>query len=254
MNAWRGLSRSDRLVLGLVLLLVAACFGVPRALYLVHPEADNLARFRAFLDETGDFFPSSTHWAWEDQRGEALPAWPLGRCGVAVAGGDLPRDRWGEPWRLIVDQERPGPLGGLFNPRVSYFSAGPDRRFEGGQGDDLLVCPRASGVEFRLAWFPLLWLAGLIAFPYLSGRMALLPRSRSTRAELVRATAMAVAPVACVWLLLRDAIEETATDRLTWVLVSPGTAALLTTSLFAWGACLANRLVRPVPDEPAEGP
>jgi hypothetical protein len=97
-DAWRGLTRGGRFVLGLALALVVAGHAVPRALYLVHPEADNMARFRAFFLEQPDFsHDRSGQPLWLDARGAALvigrPLSPPNVVEPFQVRPDVPRDR-----------------------------------------------------------------------------------------------------------------------------------------------------------------
>ena len=137
------LTRLDRGVLALVLLLLLLAFVVPRVLLLMDPVADT--RTRAEIDLLAG--PASGLRAlWTDAHDVPLPvlypysvprrdAAPLTSRVVADGQLDvvyqsdppLPRDRWGNRWYLVASlRAESGAL--LSGPKI--YSAGPNGRFE----------------------------------------------------------------------------------------------------------------------------
>jgi hypothetical protein len=134
----------------------------------------------------------SAHKTWVE-RG-VLPGGPVPARGQTVEA-EL-RDPWGETYRLVYR--------GSATWRV--YSCGPDRRDEGGKGDDLVL---PGGWQWFLGVLAIygegmLGILGLILVWLGAGlRVLWLPRSRDPRVESARAIGLLLVPAILSWLAAR---------------------------------------------------
>lgn len=152
---------------------------------------------------------------------------------------ELTRDPWGQPWTLVVAYHDNGQRHSWASEAA--YSSGPNQRFEWGQGDDVLVSGARSYPAFNLRG--LIGILVLIVCPYLTIRLARLPRAEGVGWEVLRAGLIALP----AWPILHEVSDaklfrtvgrEIATNTL-W---GPRIAVQLSLGLVVWGVVFALRL------------
>jgi len=231
-----------------VLLLLGA-FVVPRAILWFDPVEDNRHRLDVDFLERGPVMEPGL-WVGHDEgafshKGGAGPIMsrfvegPSARWEAAwQSAASLPRDRWGNRWWLLHRTE--SLLGDVGMGDIRIYSAGPNGRFEWGEGDDIEVTP--GGTLFELNWWPLAVLAGLVALPYLSIRMQRLPRRKTLVREACIASLAALGPVTLAFVVV--VLGFTALDSLPlgWGVLPPRFVVFFTVAFVVWLLILGARL------------
>jgi hypothetical protein len=237
-RSWRATTTVDRVVVVVAVLLLAGVDLVPRVVFWVDPELDNRSRYHLELEP--------------EDRGLADP-WcssvPLERTLLRLPDGTRevyevahesgpwhPFDRWGRPWVMVSTH-----LADKTTIRERVYSSGPNGRFEWGEGDDIEVL---DGTYYSRTWWPLAVLAGVVAIPYFSIRVARLPRSPSVIGELIRASGASVAPIVLAYFVIALGFPELDVAP-SFVLVPGRVAVFFTASFIIWLAILLFRLRRP---------
>lgn len=210
------------------MLLLAGVDLVPRVLFWFDPVLDNRSRY---WDE---FRPRQfVGVAWASSAMATRQA--DGRSQAAYESSPtLPRDRWGRPWILVRDESS--------QLWLSICSRGEDGIFEWGEGDDIDVL---FGDRFARTWWFLAVLAGLVAIPYFSIRVARLPRASSTAGELIRASIISIAPIALSFIIIVRGFPHLEQLTPTYSLVPGHYAVVFGASFIIWIAILLVRLRRP---------
>jgi hypothetical protein len=251
------MTTADRVVVVVAVLLLAGADLGPRAVFWCDPVLDNRSRYRFELIQ-GEFW-------WTDARDEVIGEFPTGRSlrkPVAVrslppgeesgtrtqvfyeSGPVLPRDRWGHRWcvclNLIDRGDGKGPIPDLSGEWIRFYSAGPDGKFDWGEGDDIEV---NTGDELPRTWWPLAVLAGVVAIPYSSIRVARLPRSPSIAGELIRASGASIGPIVLAYFVVANGFPELDVAP-SFVLVPGPVAVFFTASFIIWLAIFLFRLRR----------
>src|SRR5579883_384143 len=240
------MTRADRVVLALAVLLLLGAFVVPRAILWFDPVADN--RHRLYFDvlKRGDVMASGV-WVGQDdghsrRDGDEAPIASrvvMFRWHEVVyhSARALPRDRWGSRWQLVV-RLNTGGHGDTGKYRI--YSVGPNGRFEWGEGDDIDVTP--GGTLFELNWWPLAVLAGIVGLPYLSLRMLRIPRRQTLLGEACITSLIALGPVALAFVVV--VLGFTALDSLPlgWGVLPPRYVVFFTVAFAIWLLALRTRL------------
>lgn len=269
------MNRTDRLVLAVGLILVLGTFLVPRVLFWLDPDADNRARYRFDVLEGDPFGPTKPIWC--DANGIALPAeQPIPSAiflGAANAEDsalvpppflrrpapaharqhevvyqslpEVPRDRWGNRWQLVVTLVQLD-TGRLVEDHSVVYSCGPNGRFDWGQGDDIRV---DTGGTWSRIWTPLAVLGGLIAFPYASLRVARKARARTLPGEVLLTSLVALAPIAIAYVVIVIGFPHLDQLPIGWGIVPPGYAVFFTAALIIWFAIFRIRVRRSAPPD-----
>jgi hypothetical protein len=247
------MTRADRAVLTLALLLLLGAFVVPRAILWLDPVADNV--HRAHFELLHGDYNALTSSLWTDANdaplpfqfpprpGDPLPP-PVASRSVGGVQRDvayashpaLPRDRWGNRWILVVRFSDDG----MFLYHVAIYSSGPNGRFEWGMADDIYVGPERK--TFKRNWWPLAVIAGAIALPYLSMRLLRLPRSDSLAKELSVTSLIAVGPVAAALVVIVLGFSSLDSLPIGWGVVSPRFVVFFTVAFVVWLLILGARL------------
>lgn len=189
-----------------------------------------------------------------------VPASVSPRWGAYESSPSVTPDPWGQPWRLVVDAVVLDGRRHRVGRPLEVHSAGPDRRHEFGQGDDIVVGPlyvaaheldvrdgvrRPVGVPWDTepAW---LAAAGLLAWLWATWAAWAAPRPETILAELGLAALATPLPAALAVLAARRAdLHGALPVARPGLLVDPAVAIELTIVALVGGLVFWRRLRRP---------
>jgi hypothetical protein len=157
--------------------------------------SDEISSVGLFSEELSTAFPRF----WLDERGETRPFRPLDkmievpadrprpRDLVFRSSPEVPSDPWGNPWVLRLAWRQGQEIWYCWEGEI--FSAGPDGRFEDGNGDDISIAPQ-NALPPRYGGprgAPLVLVVLVAGWVYLAGRQWTRPPSSRVELELARA-------------------------------------------------------------------